>query len=559
MPYHRSTETDRDGLPVYGSYPGAKQPKGRTEELRERYGDRGSYRQTYRYDERYDDDPPEEKPPKKPKRGHPILWTAAFLFSLTALLALLVLLVPQVAGLQFSAVIPTLAFANGTVIQLDADRFDTYWEAREYMVTDTIYPGVTIDGIDVGGMTKEQAIAAVNAVASPGAQSFSVNVIIDGRTWTVDSTMVPLTRDTESVVERAWAVGRAETEDSLSVAATPFAARLSEVSSLAVNGLQLTTTESYDRDTIAAMAQSITAEVNRDPVSAAVASFDTSSKTFTFTEDESGQYVDPDALTAAIENQIAVGGSSVVMTPQILLADVTRAELIQSFGKISSYTTRTTDNNNRNTNVRLSAEAINGVVVNPGETFSFNDTVGERTEAKGYKAASAISGGQSRDEIGGGVCQTSSTLFNAVARANMTIVTRSPHAWPSSYVEKGMDATVNWPSLDFKFRNDTDWPIYIVASYYKQKVTVEVYGHSLGDGVTIDLESVTTQTIPAPTDVKFVQNTDLKPGTNNVTVKARDGYEVDTYQVWYRNGVEYDRVKLCHSTYKTYQKTVEYN
>ena len=128
-------------------------------------------------------------------------------------------------------------------------------------------------------------------------------------------------------------------------------------------------------------------------------------------------------------------------------------------------------------------------------------------------------------EVGGGVCQTSSTLFNAVARANLEIVYRSPHAWPSSYVQKGMDATVNWPNLDFKFKNDTEWPIYIVANYSKQKCTVEIYGMLLPDGVSIDLESTVTRTIDPPSDTKYVQNTKLAAGTQQTTIKKRTSRE----------------------------------
>ena len=191
--------------------------------------------------------------------------------------------------------------------------------------------------------------------------------------------------------------------------------------------------------------------------------------------------------------------------------------------------------------------------------FSFNEATGERTAEKGYKEASAISGGQSVPEVGGGVCQTSSTLFNAVARANLEIVYRSPHAWPSDYVEKGMDATVNWPNLDFKFKNNTDYPVFIVAYYEDRKVTVELYGVGLQDGMTIDLQSVVTRTIPAPEGTKYVLNTSLAPGETKDTVKARTGYVVETYQVWYKNGEEVSRNLLCTSTYKAYQKTVEYN
>ena len=122
-----------------------------------------------------------------------------------------------------------------------------------------------------------------------------------------------------------------------------------------------------------------------------------------------------------------------------------------------------------------------------------------------------------------------------------------------------MDATVNWPGLDFQFRNNTEWPIYIVAEYSNRKVTVSIYGYSLGDGITIDLESKCVQTLLAPSGVKRVLNTDLPSGTSEKTVSARNGSVWETYQVWYQNGKEIKRELLCTSTYKAYQETVEYN
>ena len=157
------------------------------------------------------------------------------------------------------------------------------------------------------------------------------------------------------------------------------------------------------------------------------------------------------------------------------------------------------------------------------------------------------------------MCQTSSTLFNAVARANLEIVERSPHAWPSSYVEKGFDATVNWPGLDFKFKNNTEWPVFILAEYANQKVTVRLYGMSLGVDTRIDLESVTVRTLAQPEGTNYVINYSLAPGESKRTVKGRQGYVVDTWKVWYQGEREIKREKLFTSTYKAYQETIEYN
>ena len=153
----------------------------------------------------------------------------------------------------------------------------------------------------------------------------------------------------------------------------------------------------------------------------------------------------------------------------------------------------------------------------------------------------------------------SSTLFNAVARADLEIVSRSPHAWPSTYVNIGEDATVNWPNLDFQFRNNTDSPIFVITYYKDRQMSAEIWGMSLGKGVTVDLESVITQKIEAPVDIKYVLNPELAYGESKTTVKARTGYVVETYQIWYRDGVETSRNLLHRSTYKAYQQVVEYN
>lgn len=230
------------------------------------------------------------------------------------------------------------------------------------------------------------------------------------------------------------------------------------------------------------------------------------------------------------------------------------------FGRISSFTTETTNDSNRNTNISLSADALNGKVVMPGETLSFNESTGQRTAEKGYKEAGAISGGQLIDDTGGGVCQTSSTLFNAVVRADLEIVERSQHTWPSSYVPRGEDAAVDWPRLDFVFRNNTGYPIFLLAWYADQTVTVEVYGKLLDGGETIDLYSETIETLTPSDEVIRTRDTSMAPGTSKVAKQKRTGYVVDTYKVYYdANGVELRREKLWRTTYRAVQKEIYYN
>ncbi len=494
---------------------------------------------------------------KKKKRGG---WIALTVICSILLAALVLMMLPQLTGIRYSF-LPNIVFADRSPKILDRETEETLDKCRTEIYTDRIYPGIYIDNVHVGGMTREEAIRAVEAVNVKTDTTFDLTVVIGNESWHVNSERVPISRNIAELVDKAWAAGRGQTENVRKYGISPFQDRINQVSNLRAQPVSFTTKQDYDHKALREMVDGIVNYVNRDPVNSQVASFDFGSHTFTFTEDRPGARIDGDELyerlTSLLDN--GVTQTTVNVVPEKVLAQVTKTELMNRFGLISAYTTSTTNNKNRNTNIELSARAINGVTVMPGQTFSFNDTTGERTAAKGYKDAPAISGGSTRDEIGGGVCQTSSTLFNAVVRADLEIVERNPHAWPSSYIEKGFDATVNWPGLDFKFRNNTDWPIFIVAGYSNRKITVNIYGMSLGTDMKIDLESKVTRTFPQPEGTNYVINTELAPGETKKTVTGRPGYEVETWKIWYKGNTKVREELLFTTTYKPYQETVEYN
>ena len=497
---------------------------------------------------------------KKKRLRHRNAWITLMILSAAGILGCAFLLVPQLTGSLYRFM-PNVAFANGNLMVYEPQREELLRARVQEVFSGKIYQGVYIDGVHVGGMTAAQAEEALESGRESEKADFDIVITVGNQSWHVIPERVPVTRNVRETVSRALALGRGNTPGLRGTGRTPFQERVEQVTSLRNAPVSLETETTWDHAALKALCEGISNYVNRDPVNSTVASFDFGTKQFTFTEDRVGAYLDAEDLFQKAADMLDRGDyfNTLFVTPEKRLADVTRTELMNSFGLISAYTTKTTSNKNRNTNIRLSAQAINGTTVLPGEIFSFNDTTGERTEAKGYLPAAAISGGQSRDEIGGGVCQTSSTLFNAVARADLEILDRSPHAWPSSYVEKGMDATVNWPGLDFKFKNNTDWPIFIVAAYASQKVSVSVYGMSLGNDIKIELESETVRTLPQPEGTNYVLNPDLKPGESKKTVTGRKGYVVDTWKVWYQGQKEIRREKLFTSTYKAYQETIEYN
>jgi len=500
------------------------------------------------------------RPKYKRKEKHRGAWMAVIVFCLLLLAGMAIAIVPQMTGVRYKF-LPNLAFVNGNLIIQDGGREDFFDECRKEVYTGKIYPGVYIDDEHVGGLTKEEAIRKISSLHNDAAGAFDITVSVGNESWHVNSERVPVSRNTEEIVEKAWAVGRSNTSGLKDGAVTPFQEHVNQVADLRTHPSTFATKQDYDHEALRNLTDGIVNYVNREPVNSMVYSFDFNTKTFTFTDDQPGAKIDPDQLYAQLTEVLDSGTTQkeLRVVPEKVIADLTKAELMNSFGLISAYTTNTTKDKNRNTNIELSARAISGITVQPGEIFSFNGATGERTAAKGYKEAPAISGGQSKDEVGGGVCQTSSTLFNAVVRADLEIIERNAHAWPSSYIEKGFDATVNWPGLDFKFRNNTNQPIFIVAGYSNRQITVNIYGMSLGPGVKIDLESELIRTLPQPEGINYVINTSLAPGENKKTITGRKGYEVNTWKVWYQGNREIKREVLFKTTYKAYQETVEYN
>lgn len=470
-----------------------------------------------------------------------------------------VMMMPQLTG-YFWKDFDNYAFINGELIRYDGTAAASFKRLRDYMQQDVIYPGVFIDGVHVGGLTLQEALTQLGDENS-ASPFFSITINIGDKYWTLNGDNVPTHRDFNAALLQAYSIGRKNTKAILGTQRTPFAERASAVLDLREHYAYLTSKQVYDYASVKNVIDEIEAYVTRDPIDAQIVSFDFNSRKFTFSEDQPGVSIDVNALYSQVIALLEQGdvNRSITVSPSLSFSAITKEDLERTFKMISAFTTKTTSDSNRNNNISIACQTINGTVLLPGETFSFNGVVGERTFANGYREAGAISGGQLIDEVGGGICQVSSTLFNAVARANLEIVYRSPHAWPSTYVNRGEDATVNWPNLDFKFKNNTDAPVFVIAYYKNRECTAEIWGTTLGDNVTIDLSSKVIKTIEPPLDVLYVLNPELPVGTSKETIKLRTGYVVETYKVWYRSGQEFKREYLHTSTYRAYQRTIEYN
>ena len=201
----------------------------------------------------------------------------------------------------------------------------------------------------------------------------------------------------------------------------------------------------------------------------------------------------------------------------------------------------------RTTNLKLASNKINNTVVMPGETFSYNKVVGKRTVAAGYKEAPAYAGGKVVNDIGGGICQITSTLYNAVIFANLDIVSRSNHQFVPSYVKAGRDATVVYGAIDFKFKNTRKYPIKIKSSVSGGIAKIQIFGMKEETEYDVKIETKITGSIPMQTT--YEDDPTLEQGKEKVVQKGHNGTYSEAYKVVYLNGKVVSRTLLSKDKY----------
>ena len=247
---------------------------------------------------------------------------------------------------------------------------------------------------------------------------------------------------------------------------------------------------------------------------------------------------------------ISEGKDEYVIPLKITIPEKTLEDLGEEAfpNELGTYSTRyDPTNKNRSNNLEISAEKIDGTIVLPGEIFSYNQTVGERTIAEGYKEAGAYSGGRVVQDVGGGICQTSSTLYNAVLLANLEIVDRSNHQFLTSYVPAGRDATVAWGSIDFQFKNTREYPIKIEASVKNGVCTMSIYGIKEETEYEVVIQPVVLSYIPYTT--KYEDDPTLEEGKEVVEQSGYTGCTSETYRIIKLNGEVVSKTLLSKDTY----------
>lgn len=462
-----------------------------------------------------------------------------------------------VAGGIFAALYFTGFFKPRIEVTMSDGKVETIKAEEAYaeLMTDRFFQGTFIDGIDVSGMTKAEAITAVSAVLPATPVTVDIRLDITTKVIPVDFSDVGFAYNTEEVVDQAFSKYRPANDTDLVALIECY------------NGVQQLKNVPQQYETaytvkIEGVSQKVHAVL--DPLYADLAlvtdakieGFDDEEHTFVVTPEKIGYEMDIDgtatAVKALFDSKTYSGLVKVPMT--VKQPKVTQKMIDEEFGLMGEEWTTTSNNSNRNNNIRQACDNMNGTILNPGDTFSFNEIVGQRTAENGFKEATVILGGQYEQGLGGGICQVSTTLYNAVMKANLEVVERNSHAWPSDYIAYGLDATVDWPNLDFKFKNDSDSQIVVVAYWDSSdsRVHCEIYGHKLPEGKYIELETETVSTV-SPGANEYIEDKELPVGQTKTVRAAHTGMTIKVYKVWYdKDDNEIDRYEYQTTTYRPY-------
>ena len=325
--------------------------------------------------------------------------------------------------------------------------------------------------------------------------------------------------------------------------------------------------ESYTLDTDG-MEEDIRSEVkavaekwNVPAKNGSISGFDKNTGEFVYSGEQNGVVIDEDKLSADITAQLKAKNfqASVPATGREVAPEITEAQAKKMYKVIGTYTTTTTSNSARNKNIELASAALNGLILKPGEEFSFNKATGERSPAKGYRPAGAYLNGELIEEPGGGVCQVSSTLYNAVVFAGLTTTERHAHSYEPSYVTPGEDAMVSYGGPDMKFVNNSSSAIAIRTSFAKQKLKISIVGIPiLEEGVTLSMTSKKTAELDAPAPV-YEEDQTLQAGEEKIVKAETKGSRWVTNLVTKKDGVVVSDEFFHNSTYRGKPATIKRN
>jgi vancomycin resistance protein YoaR len=388
---------------------------------------------------------------------------------------------------------------------------------------DIIYPGVSIEGIDVSVKDRQEAVRLMQKRMGPLLAGQKLVVTYNSDAWEVGMEQIGGSYDYIRAVNEAYEAGKE---------GNPIE-RVLEILRLRREGKNIPLRFRYDALALRAFIEGVNRVIATPPVDASITR---KGGEFEVQPGRAGVGVDIEAALLQIDADLSGRDFSPKALPLVTVQPELTEKMLESINTVwGMYSTSfNTGAEGRSENIKVAAGSIEGILLKPGEEFSFNGATGLRTEENGYKEAPVIVGGELEPGIGGGVCQVSSTLYNAVLLANLEISERHNHTIPSTYIPMGLDATVVDRYLDFKFRNNTDGYLYLACWVDKGKVHAAVFGGKREEDIQVKLRTEVLEVIEEETDI--VIDRTLSPGQQVVEKEGRKGYRIKTYRQVIRDG-----------------------
>lgn len=408
---------------------------------------------------------------------------------------------------------------------------------EEYLNRDTMFNGIRVGGVDVGGMGYDEALEKVAEYYNTEEQK--VTVSIGDKQWMLDFEEAGAGYDYRAAVDEAFGIGRdGDLKD-----------RYKDALKAAEEGINISAAYSYDEDAVNDFVAEMKAEADVSVKDSVVLK---ENERIIITDEVYGINVDEAATAEVIKAVFEKGKSDEVEAVYTSVEpEVKKADNEKNFKIIGSYTTTFSRGYvNRNINLDVGCKYINGTILQPGEEFSMAEGLKEQTYENGYRNAAVFVNGKSEDGMGGGVCQISTTVYNAVIRAELKVTERFNHSVPVSYVPLGLDAAIAEGYKDFKFVNDTEYPVYIEAYIDDNKLISNIYGTEIHEpGREVDFQSVYISSVPKPAE-KVTEDPELFEDYREVTYEGSVGHIVEVYKKVSMNGELVSRELFSKSSYR---------
>ncbi len=412
-----------------------------------------------------------------------------------------------------------------------------------FTVTDGIYDGVKIGDIDVGSLSVQAAEAKIAGTFRERVEQPPLTLTYQNQVWSVSAEEVGLGIDAPALARQAYAVGRTGN----------IFYRLQERYLTVNQGYTVPMTPSFDSAKLLSRLAAIAKTIDKEPRNASVALVHSS---VVIAPESIGRKTDITKTMSTIAAKLNASiPCTVAISVEEVAPDLFARDLEDIDGVLSSYTTQfDPSDRNRTQNISLAVRNVSGVLIRKGEVFSFNAHVGPRLAQYGYKEAPVFINGKLLPDWGGGVCQVSSTLYNAALFADLAIVERTAHFRPPGYVPLGQDATVADNLLDFKFKNTGAANIYVLADLGYGQLTVYLLGRQKSAPADIAVVATDKKVLEPNTVVK--QDPQLELGKEVIEVEGQKGFQVTTHRIKYANGREIDREFLANDEFAPEDRVV---